>query len=109
MRGCHWGSGMGQHSFDFAEDLLVLKQVLVDRTRRTRGHAGAAPLAERLLDDRLLFGLVKGNSKVGTKRNAGFAARTIAFEDVSCVRFELDVALINQGKGLRRGRARLGN
>ena len=48
-----------KQSFDFAEDLLVLEQVLPDGARRAGGHAGAAALAERLVDRRPSLVLVE--------------------------------------------------
>ena len=50
---------MAQDPGEFAEDLLVLEQVLANRARGARGDAGAAAFAERLVEDRHLLRVVE--------------------------------------------------
>src|SRR5271157_6095603 len=82
MRGCQLVSCMGEHSFDFAEDFVVLEQPLADRAGRAGGDTRAAALAKGGVDERLALFLVEGDGRVGAKRDARFAAGAVLLDDV---------------------------
>src|ERR1035437_309844 len=107
MRGFH-SLVISQNTFDFAEHLIVLEEVLRDRARWTRSDAGAAALAERFVDDGLLLRFVEGNGRVGTESDAGFAAGAFLLKDVGRVRLLLDVTSVDQHHRLGSGGPGLG-
>src|SRR5271165_5717350 len=108
MRGCHPGSCMGEHSFDFAEDFVVLEKSLSDRAGWAGGDARPAALAEGGVDGRLALLLIEADGRVGAEREARLAARAVLLGYVGRVRLLLDVAAVDQRHRLGRGRPGLG-
>src|SRR5208283_760976 len=59
MRGCHSRSGIGQYSFHFTQQLIVLKKVLPNRPGGAGSHADTAAFAQGLVDLGLLLASVE--------------------------------------------------
>src|SRR5512146_1183364 len=87
---------MDQHSFCLLKHLFIFKEILVDRTGRTRGNTGPTSLAENLVDTRLSLHRIEGNRAVRTHWDTRLAARAMLFEDMCRVRIEFDLAGVDE-------------
>src|SRR3989304_1486701 len=91
-------SGIGQDPLNLFEDLLVVKEVLVEGAAGAGSHAAATALAERLVQDGHLPLLAECESVVGAEADAGATAGAELLDDIRGVGLQLHEAPVDEGQ-----------